>query len=287
MNQGIRREIGVQPRGIPDSRHMSVSDHPRPPVDGYSLSRYSRPGFARAGKSQMSQKHTYSIRCPKCGKEQKIDLYESINVQATPELKTKLMANELNVLTCDDCKLSFRVDKPLLYNDPAHHVMIYLIPMDEQVFDEGEREFADSLQRLTGLLPEGIDTPDVCLVFSRSELVERIFLFDAGLDERIIEYIKYMIYTNNLEKLNPKEKNLLFDAEDSTDEKLCFVVQDAPSRRLESLLHYDRKTYDALAEMFDEDEQTATLLELFPGPHVSARALFLKEPSDPGRPATP
>jgi hypothetical protein len=209
-----------------------------------------------------------------------VELYESINVQTSPDLKKLLMANQMNTVTCEQCALTFRVDKPLLYHDPKRRFMIYQIPIKENAVEDGEREFTESLGRLSSLMPKDIQTPDVSLVFSRTELVERIFLRDAGLNERIIEYIKYMIYTRNAGKINPTRKALLFDVEDSTPEALCFVVQDAESKKLESVLHYDRKTYTALCETFDKDDQTPTLLELFPGPYISARRLLLKETSE-------
>jgi hypothetical protein len=216
-------------------------------------------------------------------------------VQTSPDLKKLLMANQMNTVTCEQCALTFRVDKPLLYHDPKRRFMIYQIPIKEDAVDDGEREFTESLGRLSGLMPKDIQTPDVSLVFSRTELVERIFLRDAGLNERIIEYIKYMIYTRNAGKINPVRKALLFDAEDSTPDALCFVVQDVESKKLESVLQYDRKTYTALCETFDKDDQTPTLLELFPGPYISARRLLLKEvsetdskgPKSPGKPGSP
>ena len=225
----------------------------------------------------MSQKKAYGIRCPKCQHEQTVELYESINVKQSPELKTLLLANQLNAVVCEQCKASFRVDKPLLYPDPARRQLIYLVPMNEEASEDGERQFTDSIRRLNGILPKGVDAPEVCLVLSRTELVERIFLFDAGLNERVIEYMKYMIYAKNLQKIDPAQKVLLFNAEDSTKDALCFVVQDVKTRKLEAMLQYDRKTYTALCEMFDRDDQTPTLLELFPGPHVSARALLARE----------
>ncbi|HPG01033.1 MAG TPA: CpXC domain-containing protein [Kiritimatiellia bacterium] len=225
----------------------------------------------------MSQQKTYPIHCPKCRHEQAVPLYESINVKTSPELKTLLMANQINVVECSQCHASFRVEKPLLYHDPVRRLMIYLIPMSEDMLEEGERQFAESLTRLTGILPEGVNAPDVCLVFSRTEMVERIFLFDADLNERIIEYIKYLIYSKNLGKLDPRRKALLFNVQDSTPEALCFVVQDIKTRKLESVIHYERATYDALCTMFDRDDQTANLLELFPGPYISARVLMLRD----------
>lgn len=227
--------------------------------------------------SQQQQKN-YIIRCPKCRHDQTVQLYESINVKTSPELKQKLMANQLNTVTCEQCALTFRVDKPLLYHDPGKRFMIYQIPVSgNNTAENSERQFTDSLGRLSSLMPKDIQPPDVSLVLSRTELVERIFLRDAELNERIIEYIKYMIYTRNPTKVNAVNKILLFDAEDSTPEALCFVVQDVKSRKLEFTLQYERKTYAALCETFDKDDQTPTLLELFPGPYISARRLVLKE----------
>lgn len=225
----------------------------------------------------MSQQNSYTIHCPKCRHEQAVQLYESINVKDTPELKEKLLANQVNQVTCAQCGLVFRVDKPLVYHDPARSIMIYLVPIGDAAPESRERELGDLLRRMNGLLPAGIKAPEVCLVFSRTELVERIFLFDAGLNERVIEYIKYMIYTRNLTRVNPADKALLFDAQDSTPETLRFVVQDLASRKLEAVLDYGREAYTALCEMFDKDSQTPNLLELFPGPHISARALLLRE----------
>ena len=234
----------------------------------------------------MSQQKSYNIRCPKCRHDQDVQLYESINVQSSPELKQKLMANELNVVTCVKCAQTFRVDKPLLYHDPGRRFMIYQMPISDRSAEDGERQFTDSLGQLSSLMPKDIQAPDVSLVFSRTEMVERIFLRDAGLNERIIEYIKYIIYSRNSSKVDAASKILLFDAEDSTPEALCFVVQDAKSKKLEFVLQYERKTYAALCEMFDKDDQTPTLLELFPGPYISARRLVLKETSETG-PAEP
>ena len=72
-------------------------------------------------------------------------------------------------------------------------------------------------------------------------------------------------------------KSLLFDAEDSTDEQLLFVMQNVESKQLETVLQYSRSGYNALEEMFDQDDETADLLELFSGPYISARHTLLQE----------
>ena len=49
------------------------------------------------------------------------------------------------------------------------------------------------------------------------------------------------------------------------------------TKQFEATLKYGRDTYRALAEAFGTEEKSADLLELFPGPYISARALIRKE----------
>lgn len=225
----------------------------------------------------MSNHRVYPIACPRCKASQEVELYESINVKEEPELKQKLMANQLNAVTCPSCQFQFRVDKNLLYSDPDRRLLIYWIPATEQQYEQGEEQFSELVQNMTALLPSDVRAPDVHLVFNRTELVERIFLIEAGLDVRTIEYIKYSIYTRNTGKLDPVNKILLFNAQDSTPEHLCFVIQDAVTRKFEAMLQYERAVYTALSEAFADGEKAADMLELFPGPYLSARGLLLQE----------
>ena len=228
----------------------------------------------------MSQKKPYNIRCPKCAQEQEIELFESVNVTAEPGLREALMHNQLNSVTCAGCAFTFQVHKPLLYHDPARRFMIYWLPVPAGAEETGERQFADLLLQLAAQQADGTPLPAMHLVFSRTELVERIFLLEAGLDERLIEYVKHLMYLNNSGKLDPAHKALLFNTQDSTPENLCFVAQDVDTRKMEAMLHYSRKAYEALAEMFQAEEKMRMLRELFPGPYISARALLRQQPDE-------
>ena len=236
----------------------------------------------------MSNHRSYPIQCPRCQAAQQVELYESINVKDSPELKQALLTNQLNAVTCPGCQFQFRVDKNLLYSDPDRRLLIYWIPATEDGYEQGEDTFSELVQEMTSLLPRDVRPPEVHLVFNRTELVERIFLLEAGLEVRIIEYIKYSIYTRNPGKLDPANKILLFNAQDSTADHLCFVIQDAAARKFEAMLQYERAVYNALSEAFAEGEKAADLLELFPGPHVSARGLLLQElRAEAGEPIPP
>ena len=225
----------------------------------------------------MSSTQVYPIQCPQCGAEQQAELYDAINVSNAPALRDDLLANTLNRVECPHCGFGFRVDKQLLYHDAARGLMVYWMPGQEASYRENRAAFVATLDTLCAALPDDVEPPTVHVVFTRTELVERIFLLEAGLDERIIEYIKHMMYTRNLEKLDPRQKAILFNAEDSNERALCFVVQHLETLQLEGVLEFDRQAYEGLQEMFDRDEETVSLLELFPGPHISARTLLLEQ----------
>ena len=120
----------------------------------------------------MSAQKTYNIRCPKCGHEQKVELYESINVAQQPELKTALFENRLNRVQCGSCDASFRVDKPLLYHDADRNILIHWMPDTAVSREEILDEFDKSMEELRKVLPDDVEPPRVRLVFTRAELVE-------------------------------------------------------------------------------------------------------------------
>ena len=202
-----------------------------------------------------------------------VELYESVNIREEPGLREELMADRLNRVRCHDCGFEFRVDKPLLYHDPHHGLLLWWMPAGREHPDRARDEVSEMQKRLAATY-KGETVPELQLVYERSELIERIFLVEAGLNPRLIEYVKYLMYSNNKSRIDPAKKRLLFNAQDSTDEELCFVVQDIESRKLNSVLHYHRDAYAGVREMFDGAREEG-LRELFPGPYFSARALAM------------
>ncbi len=224
----------------------------------------------------MSISRTVNITCPSCGTQQDVQLYDAITVDAEPQLKDALMHNQLNRVDCADCELSFRVDLPMLYNDPANKILIHWIPENEETPREQVlEEFDRAMEHMNSLLPDDVEVPSVRLVLTRVELVELIYLIEAGLNQRVVEYVKYSIYTRNLEKIDPHKVRLLLNVQDSTEEELCFVQQNVQTLELGGILRYGRAAYESLCELFEETPDE--FLDMFPGPCISARNLLLED----------
>lgn len=218
----------------------------------------------------------FNIKCPSCGVHQDVELYESVNVEVEPELKQDLLENRLNRVECIDCEASFRIDLPMLYSDLQHNILIHWIPETEDLTKEQiMEEFDQSMEQINEMLPPDISAPDVRLVLTRVELVELIYMIEANMNQRVVEYVKYSIHTRNIEKVTPEKVHLLLNVQDSTDEELCFVMQDVESKELGSILRYGRPAYTSMVELYGENQEE--FIEMFPGPYISARNLLLED----------
>jgi hypothetical protein len=154
--------------------------------------------------------------------------------------------------------------------------MIHWVPENEDANREQIlEEFDEVIERMNAEAGEEVPVPNVRLVMNRVELIELIYMVEAGMNQRVVEYVKYSIYTRNQEKLDPEQYRMLLNVEDSTDDELLFVMQDVEDRQLGQVLRYGRSAYDSLLELFaDEPEE---FMEMFPGPCISARDVLLED----------
>lgn len=121
----------------------------------------------------MAAPEKIQAACTSCGKQHELEFTSSVNVSSNPELKQKVKSGEMFIWTCPECGAMNLLNRPFLYHDPEEKLMLLLTQSD--VHFDG--------------LPEGYTGR---LVHSVGELVEKINIFDAGLDDVIIEMCKYV-----------------------------------------------------------------------------------------------
>ena len=141
----------------------------------------------------------YHPRCSRCGAEHALDLPQSVNVATSPELKEKVRSGELFTWTCPHCGTANLLNVPFLYHDPAEHLMLVL---------------SETPLRADGV-PEGYTGRQVRSV---GDLVEKIKIFDAGLDDLVIEMCKF-VTCQELKKDVP----LRFAGTDGADGEMTFT----------------------------------------------------------------
>ncbi len=145
----------------------------------------------------MSMKQSLNVTCPECGKESVCTAWPSVNEQLDPEVKKELLTGELTMFTCSFCGTRRRLCYPLLYHDMKTCCMVHL------VFDGSTHENDEQHDMFLRMAQK--DHYRFRIVDSFNELQEKIRIFDAGLDDRIVEIFKSYMRHHDKKGQYPEE----------------------------------------------------------------------------------
>lgn len=152
--------------------------------------------------------HT-TVKCSHCGEHTDIATYPNINVKEAPQLKEKIKDGSLFLWTCPSCGKVNLYPYQTLYHDPDEKVMIWLTP-DTMSFSE--KALVDSHMKAISGQIEADRSGDLLRGYTlrrvkeAGELIEKVNIFDAGLDDVAIEMCKYITKMEVAEKEQDKEK---------------------------------------------------------------------------------
>ena len=149
-----------------------------------------------------------SAVCSRCGAQHSAEVPQSVNAATSPELKEQVRSGALFTWTCPHCGTANLLTFPVLYHDPAEHLMLVLT--QAPLGAEG--------------VPEGYIGRQVRSV---GELIEKIKIFDAGLDDLVIELCKYV----TCQELK-KEVPLKFLRTDGADAEMTFAYPEGGEMQL-------------------------------------------------------
>jgi len=153
----------------------------------------------------MSKPSPTTIACTGCGTKAPFVAWESLNVSLNPDEKESLLKGELTRFTCEKCGWSGQVIHPLLYHDMRQQFMVWLMPNPEsKMEDAGFRESMKGyrLRRVANL----------------NELKEKVYLFDAGLDDRQMEVLKLIIEMRSVQTADRLTGPLLFSEQGTSED---------------------------------------------------------------------
>lgn len=136
----------------------------------------------------MPLKNTQKIKCPDCGTEGEFTIWQSINTKLNPQAKEDLLSGKLFAYTCPECRKVHYINYGLLYHQMEKQLMIYYA-----ISKEDEKEILDSFAKMENgdMLPGMESTDYTCrVVHSQNQLREKAYIFDIGLDDRVVEIIE-------------------------------------------------------------------------------------------------
>jgi hypothetical protein len=160
---------------------------------------------------------TIQIICNRCGKAFPAEGVPVINTEASPELKDKLLSGELFLRECPHCGARNLAKWPLLYHDPAEKAMIWL--SDGSADTEASMQAAVAGDEFAGYTGRIVDTPGA--------LIEKVKIFDAGLDDIALEMAKFV----TRQELG-KDVDLLFFNLDGADNEITLTYPEAGEMQL-------------------------------------------------------
>ena len=147
----------------------------------------------------MATASKQAFRCTKCGSYFESELPGVINVGEHHELKEAVLDGSIFFTECPKCSTRQLVKWPLLYVDPAVRLIVLL--------SDSPLGLEDSAGYTTRRVERAGD------------LIEKIKIFDAGLDDRAVELCKYI----SRQDMGIGNADLRFVRMDGADADLVFT----------------------------------------------------------------
>lgn len=151
----------------------------------------------------MSSHREINVTCPQCHKENSCVIWSSINTALDPEMKKAVRDRSAFQFICPDCGAKTNLVYGFLYHQMEDHIMIQYAASDEAA-EEAYKMFTgdDPSGMIKNLLSSNYL---IRIVRTQNELLEKLAIFDAGLDDRIIEILKIFTLAS-FQQQNPDEK---------------------------------------------------------------------------------
>lgn len=143
----------------------------------------------------MSRMERVIITCPECQKQEEFVIWSSINTDLSPELKSAVLDGSLFIFKCPCCNAQTRIDYSCLYHQMDDKIMIQYAADDKTA-----KQFCDitsgkgPLQSITESVIQGSYLLRV--VRSQEQFREKIAIFDAGFDDRLVELYKIIFLSS-------------------------------------------------------------------------------------------
>ncbi len=181
----------------------------------------------------MSMPYQRKVKCPKCGSEVEFTVWQSINTMM-PFAIPDIISGKLFEETCSNCGQVVHLNYPFLFNDMIHNVMIWYCSPDS--IEQIEKSMQTSKQMCRC---------KTRIVTTQASLREKVAIFNAGLDDRVVELMKAALLIQAEDKLPDGEfKGAYYHPE---EKPYVEVVID-----------------DTVLQAFPDDEMYDRVLSMFP-----------------------
>ncbi len=214
----------------------------------------------------VSTWYSATVRCPSCTHGFEARFVRGANAARAPELRAAALDGTLNRPPCPACGARADTDAELVYADPIRGDWISVARRDalarwREVEATALAAFRTSLETAVG---DAVAMVHVRVVFDLDELRERLAIWDAQLDDGVIECVKLQCLREQPMLRGPTERIRFVRM---VDDALAMKIVDAGvPDRIRATFEVPRRVADTIAA---EPEWRARLPALFEHGFVS------------------
>lgn len=148
----------------------------------------------------MSKFAPTPYNCPRCGAEFLAGTAESINVTRMPRARERILEGRFHRFDCAKCGERITIDRVVMYIDMRREHFIHVFPVDHEAgWPEWEQVAGETFWRSFGTGPAAMQEVapryKVRAVFGLDALADKLRVWDAGLDDAVVELQKLELFT--------------------------------------------------------------------------------------------
>ena len=200
----------------------------------------------------MSQFVEVEVQCPVCKTKGKIKMWPALNSKKDVAEKELLLTNHLFDFDCPKCHANTRIAYVMDYSDMEHNVVVHLTtPQEADKLEKNISTIENNIANIT-MSANSVELSDFSSMLSRkrhrivtdqNSLIEKAIIFNAELDDRIIEMIKAIYGTR-----------FAIDKPDMHFDEILFLIDAKQKHCLQLIEHGSGKSYQILIQdgLYDE-----------------------------------
>ena len=195
-----------------------------------------------------------TVHC-NCGNEIEADIPETYDVEKNPGLLEGIVRGDFLTLRCDQCGTLLKLELPVRITSSSHDMDLYYLPDSKREQFLGDTEDFPEAKRI---------------VFGYPELVEKALTALHGLDDRVIEILKYFYL-----RKNPNAENITIYLDEVQETSLLFRIHGLKKDEV-GIAKIDRAFYNKIGEELDAIVEKEDLTEVIEPPYVSIKKVVVE-----------
>lgn len=177
----------------------------------------------------MTKFHKSFSICPHCASEEEVVVWDIIDVVEDPDLKDRVLKKDVQLAECQNCGEMLTLALPFLYVDDSKGLVFYYCPQFKDLLEDADAQKsagsnlpAELAAVLDEIFPPGLNDKVMRIVPVYNDLMEKVHIAEAGLDDRLMEVVKVALQTRYLDEENIRFEEIFFLS--ASEELLLFQV---------------------------------------------------------------